>query len=177
MSTISIDKIIHGEYKISFSLENKNIHMINIIDFNIIKLLYELNKDLYEKIDLNIINDNEAVLLVINKHLFQDLGLSQKYSYFKIKKTVFENRNIIFDLEMITNENIIHLVPKNAERLPIKNAVINCKIIDPHTSDFVFHFKIDTELIELPEFIDKFLCNIFIKKFKRVKQFIENINM
>ena len=98
MSTISIDKIIHGEYKISFSLENKNIHMINIIDFNIIKLLYELNKDLYEKIDLNIINDNEAVLLVINKHLFQDLGLSQKYSYFKIKKTVFENRNIIFDL-------------------------------------------------------------------------------
>lgn len=88
MSTICIDKINHGEYKLSFNLENNNIHLTSIIDFNIIKLLYELNKDIYDKIDLNIINNNEADLLVINKHLFQDLGLSQKYSYFKIKKTV-----------------------------------------------------------------------------------------
>lgn len=80
-------------------------------------------------------------------------------------------------METNIDNNISHLVPKNAERIPIQYAIFDCKIIDPHNMDFLFHFKIDTELIEIPEFIDKFLRNIFIKKFKRVKQFIENINM
>jgi hypothetical protein len=176
MSTISIDKINRGEYKLFFSLGNNNITLVNIIDFNLIKLLYELNKDIYENIELNIINDNNANLLIIYKHLFQDLGINQKYSFFKIKKNTSETNKIIFQLEMEKTDSIIKLLPENVEQIPLVYAVFECKIINDYKMDFIFNIKIDTQLIELPEFIDKFLCNIFVKMFNRFKQFIENLS-
>ena len=87
-SNFQMNKSTSGEYNIQFYLENDNIKLDNIIDFNLIKLMYELNQDIYEKIDLNIFNDNQATMLAINKHLFQDLGISQKYSHLKISKYI-----------------------------------------------------------------------------------------
>ena len=66
-----MNKINAGEYIIQFNLENNNIQLNNIIDFHLLKLLYDLNMDIYEKIDLKILDKNEAILLAINKHLFQ----------------------------------------------------------------------------------------------------------
>ena len=72
-NNFQMNKINVGEYNISFYLENNNIQLDNIIDFHLIKLLYELNQDIYEKIELKIVNDTQAIFLAINKHLFQDL--------------------------------------------------------------------------------------------------------
>jgi hypothetical protein len=85
-NNFQMNKVANGEYNIQFYLENKNIHLAKAIDFHLIKLLYELNNDIYEKIDLNILNDTQATILAINKHLFQDLGISQKYTHLKITK-------------------------------------------------------------------------------------------
>ena len=174
-----MDKLNSGEYNIKFHLENNKIHLDNIIDFYLIKLLYELNQDIYEKIDLKILNDTQGTLLAINKHLFQDLGISQKYSCLKITKKILGTSKIIFDLQTIkTNphtDSITHLIPEKAERLPIEQFIIVCNIINQHKVEFVIDFKIDIDIIELPDFVENALCKIFIKMFKRVKQFIENI--
>jgi hypothetical protein len=176
---MSIDKINHGEYKLSFTLENNNIQLDNIIDFHLIKLLYELNNDIYEKIDLNILNDTQATILAINKHLFQDLGISQKYTHLKINKTIVGNGKIIFDLQTIktnpSEPSTSILIPKKAEQLPIEQFIIACNIINSHKIEFSIDFKLDIDVIELPDFVENALCKIFIKMFKRVKQFIENI--
>jgi hypothetical protein len=177
----NMNKINAGEYKIQFYLENNNIQLDNIIDFYLIKLLYELNQDIYEKVDLNILNDTQATLLAINKHLFQDLGITQKYSLLKIKKAILKKENkIVFDLQSINKINpdehsMSHLIPEKAEQLPIDHFTIVCNVINQHKIDIVIDFKIDTETIELPVFVESALCKIFIKMFKRVKQFIENI--
>jgi hypothetical protein len=97
-NNFQMNKVANGEYNIQFYLENKNIQLANAIDFNLIKLLYELNQDIYEKIDLKIFNDTQATLLAINKHLFQDLGISQKYSHLKISKNIVGNGKIIIDI-------------------------------------------------------------------------------
>jgi len=174
-----MNKIANGEYKIQFYLENKNIQLDNIIDFHLIKLLYELNQDIYEKVDLNILNDTQATLLAINKHLFQDLGISQKYSHLKISKTIVGSGKIIFDLETLkiasTEDSMTHLIPEKAEKLPIEKFIIVCNVINKHKIDITIDFKIDIDTIELPDFVENALCKIFIKMFKRVKQFIENI--
>jgi len=174
-----MNKIANGEYKIQFYLENKNIQLDNIIDFHLIKLLYELNQDIYEKVDLNILNDTQATLLAINKHLFQDLGISQKYSHLKISKTIVGSGKIIFDLETLkiasTEDSMTHLIPEKAEKLPIEKFIIVCNVINKHKIDITIDFKIDVDIIELPDFVENALCKIFIKMFKRVKQFIENI--
>jgi len=175
-----IKKIISGEYNIHFYLENNNIQLDNIIDFHLIKLLYELNQDIYEKIDLKILDNTQATLLAVNKHLFQDLGISQKYTHLKINKNIIKHDNkIIFDLQTVKTkqdeEPLSHLIPKKAERLPIEHFIIVCNVINKHKIEIAIDFKIDTDTIELPVFVESALCKIFIKMFKRVKQFIENI--
>ena len=177
----NMNKINTGEYKIQFYLENNNIKLDNIIDFNLIKLLYELNPDIYDKIDLHVLDANEAILLAINKHLFQDLGITQKYSLLKIKKVILKKENKInFDLQSINKSNtrehsMSYLIPEKAEQLPIEHFIIVCNVINQNKIDIIIDFKIDTDLIELPDFMENALCKIFIKMFKRVKQFIENI--
>ncbi len=178
-NNFQMNKLANGEYKIQFYLENKNIHLAKAIDFNLIKLLYELNQDIYEKIDMNILNDNEAILLAINKHLFKDLGISQKYSYLKISKTILGNGKIIFNLQTLktnpSESSMSILIPEKAEQLPIKQFTIACNVINQHKIEFGIDFKINIDTIELPDFVENALCKIFIKMFKRVKQFIENI--
>jgi hypothetical protein len=174
-----MNKIANGEYNIKFHLENNKIQLDNIIDFHLIKLLYELNQDIYEKIELKIIDNTQATLLAINKHLFQDLGISQKYTHFEIKKKIQGTSKIIFDLQTVksnsTELSMSHLIPEKAERLPIEHFIIVCNVINKHKIDITIDFKIDTDTIELPDFVENALCKIFIKMFKRVKQFIENI--
>ena len=173
-----MNKINIGEYNIHFYLENNNIQLNNIIDFHLLKLLYDLNMDIYEKIDLTIIDDTQATLLAINKHLFQDLGISQKYSLLKIKKNILKKENkIVFDLQSIKKTNVkeIPQVPEKAEQMPIERFIITCNVINKHKIEIIIDFKIDTDLIKLPDFMENALCKIFIKMFKRVKQFIENI--
>lgn len=179
-SNFQINKVNSGEYNIQFYLENKNIHLSKVIDFHLIKLLYELNHDIYEKIDLNILNDNEANLLAINKHLFQDLGISQKYTHLRIKKNIVEEKGkIIFYLQPIKNNSgensVLLVIPEKAEQLPIEQFIIVCNVINQHKIEIEIDFKIDIVMIELPDFVENLLCKIFVKMFKRVKQFIENI--
>jgi hypothetical protein len=50
-SNFQMNKVTSGEYNIKFYLENKNVHLAKAIDFNLIKLLYALNQDIYQKID------------------------------------------------------------------------------------------------------------------------------
>jgi hypothetical protein len=178
-SNFQMNKVTSGEYNIKFYLENKNVHLAKAIDFNLIKLLYELNQDIYEKIDFKIFNDTQATLLAINKHLFQDLGISQKFTQLKITKKLLGTNQIIFDLQPIKNNprehSLSHLIPEKAEQLPIEQFIIVCNVSNQHKVEFIIDFKIDTEFIELPDFLENALCKIFIKMFKRVKQFIENI--
>jgi len=178
-NNFQMNNVANGEYNMHFNLENNNIKLDNIIDFHLIKLLYDLNQDIYEKIDLKIVNDTQAILLAINKHLFQDLGISQKYSCLKITKKIQDTKKIIFDLQTIKTNSIehsmSHLIPEKAEQLPIEQFIIVCNVINQHKINTIIDFKLNTNIIELPDFIENVLCKIFMKMFKRVKQFIENI--
>ena len=78
-------KVFKNKYSLKFSIENPNIILHKIIDFSLIKLMYDLNADIYEKINLEKINDNEAIMTILMKHLFEDLGLPQKFSHINIR--------------------------------------------------------------------------------------------
>jgi hypothetical protein len=174
-SLFQMNKINAGEYIIQFNLENNNIQLNNIIDFHLLKLLYDLNMDIYEKIDLKILDKNEAILLAINKHLFQDLGITQKYSLLKIKKNIFTKENkIVFDLQSIKETHQVP-VPEKAEQMPIEKFTIVCNVINEHKIEVIIDFKIDIGLFQMPDFVENALRKIFIKMFKRIKQFIDNI--
>ena len=68
-------RIEKNKYTMNFAMENKNIILAKVIDFNLIKLIYDLNGDVYEKVSMEKLNDNEVIATLLMKHLFEELGL------------------------------------------------------------------------------------------------------
>jgi hypothetical protein len=166
-----------NDYYSSFCLNNPNIILPQIIDFNLMKLIYDLNTDIYEKTNLTINDDDTAVITVLLKHFFKDLGLPQKYSVLQMQRILDEDKIIFIgqtknniDSEYLTNYGI----PINAELLSISNIKNICKIVNPHKIDCSFYITFDKN-ITIPPFVEKIISNIIHKIFIRVKQFIENI--
>lgn len=164
-------KIEDKNYNLQFSIENKNIQLANIVDFSLIKLLYDLNSDIYEHVTLQQINDNEAYATILIKHLFEDLGLPQNYSSLHIKKIV-EPQKIIFRSKSILLDRPPN-IPSDAKLMDIKENIGICEILTPHKIHFSFTVLFEDFIV--PPFAEKMLGVILNKIFKRVKQFIENI--
>jgi hypothetical protein len=161
-----------NHYTLNFNMENKNIYISKIIDFNLIKLIYDLNSDIYEKVEMNKFSDNEVSVILLMKHLFQDIGLPQRYSVINIKKYI-ENNKIIFQSNTIECDKP-YGIPLEAEVLLIKNLTCVCNLITDHKVNFSFNIHFG-EGTKIPPFAEKMIGMIIYKIFNRVKQFIENI--
>lgn len=171
-------KMKENEYYSTFSLKNNNILLSQIIDFNLIKLIYDLNTDIYELTHLEKVDEDNAFITIIMQHLFKDLGLPQRYSLLQMQRIV-NTDEIIFignTTKDITNDTMIQFIPSNAELIQIQNIKNICKIITPHHIDFTFSVIFDKNM-KIPLFAEKIISNIIYKIFIRVKQFIENIRV
>jgi hypothetical protein len=54
-----------NDYSIFYNIKNTNIYLLKIINFNIIQLIYEINKDIFDEFNIEIINENEAIVYII----------------------------------------------------------------------------------------------------------------
>jgi hypothetical protein len=170
---MKFSKIHDKKYTLDFSMENKNILLANVVNFDLIKLIYELNGDIYESVNIEKISDNEATVVLVMKHLFEDLGLPQRYSYLHMKKNINNDNEIIFKSQTIYSERPKN-IPKDSELMAMKENIGTCKIISPHKISFSFAVVFE-DYVKIPQFAEKMIGIILNKIFKRVKQFIENI--
>lgn len=171
---MEFSKIKDNNYTLAFNMENRNIIMSKIIDFNLLKLVYELNGDIYENANITIINENEAIFNLLMKNLFEELGLPQRFTYVHVKKQISENR-ITFISQSIKSERPEN-TPKEAKLLPIKIMLCDCLISNPHKIDFCCNITFDDDM-SVPQVAEKMVGLILFKIFKRVKQFIENVRI
>ena len=167
-------KLEKNKYNLSYSIENKNINLEPLVNFELIKLIYELNPDIYEKVVLNKFNEEEAQITLLMKHFFNDLGFPQKYSHMVLKKSVSPNR-INFVGSSIFNEKPPY-IPSEVELLPIDKMDIECTMSSPHKVNLNCVIIFNNSLI-IPAFIEKVIGIIINKIFNRVKQFIETIKV
>jgi hypothetical protein len=163
-----------NNYSLSFDMENKNIILHKIIDFSLVKLVYDLNPDIFEKVNMEKINEDEATSALLMKNLFEDLGLPQKYSYLHMRKYVSDNKITVISTPIIDNVPID--IPPDAQQMGTEYIVCDCNIIDNHKINFTFNICINNAY-NVPEFAEKLIGAVLFKMFKRVKQFIENINI
>jgi hypothetical protein len=167
-------RVKKNHYKLQFAMENNNIELSKIIDFNLIKLIYDLNPDVYEKVNVQILNPNEAVAVLLMKNFFEDLGLPQKFSHLHMRRMV-EERKIIFQSQSIKGERPDG-IPHEAELMALENMTSICDIIHLHKVNFSFNVIFEPN-INIPPFAEKMVGIILHKIFKRVKQFIENVRI
>ena len=163
-----------NHYSLTFTMENNKIVLSKIIDFNLIKLIYDLNPDVYEKVNIEALNNDEIILTLLMKHFFEDLGLPQRYSFIHMKK-VDEEGKINFIAQSIKSHKPEGM-PEDAELMALQNMIAICDIITPHKVNFSFNVIFDGEM-NFPPFAEKMVGMILHKIFKRVKQFIENVRL
>lgn len=170
---IIINKKGKNMFETNFSIENKNLIIPKILDFSLIKLICELNQDIYESINIDTIDENNVIILLTVKHLFEDLGISQKYFHLQVEKT-YENNKIIFKSQTLKNKPTN--ISEDIELVDVKNFNIYCNIITPNKVDFTITIMFDQSMV-IPSYFDKMIGSFLNKIFNRVKQFIEKITI
>jgi hypothetical protein len=166
-------------FNLSFSLENKFINVPAIINFDLIKLIYDLNPDIYEKVVLKKNSEEEAIITLLMKHFFVDLGLPQKYSnVIMTKKMIYDESDkchqILFSTTTIFSTDNLEIIPPEAELVKIDSMKIVVDCVS--TSLCVFNCYIQfNKQFNMPPFMEKMIGVIINKVFNRGKQFIEKI--
>lgn len=163
-----------NHYNLIFAMENQNIILSKIIDFNLIKLIYDLNPDVYESSNIEYLNDNECIINLLMKHFFEDLGLPQRFSFMHINKNIKDNQ-ITFHCQTIKTHRP-PTMPPDAELFNIDQMINICDIITPHKIVFNFNIIFNPNM-NVPPFAEKIVGTIVRKIFNRVKQFIEKVTI
>jgi hypothetical protein len=170
-------RIKKNSYSSEFTIENSNILLEKIINFDFIKLIYELNKnDIFEDFHIERHSENEATVFILFKHFFNDFGFCQKYAYLDVD---LEKRDNIIIFKTKPNNNPLTKSIKtksDVEIMPIADIITVCNFINPHkvTIETLTNFYSN---FDFPEFMEKMSTTIISKIFLRSKQFIEKINI
>lgn len=168
---IIIKKQSKNNYHLFFSLENSNIYLEKLINFTMLDIFYELNKDIFEDYKLIIHNDNNASAYFLFKHFMRDLGVPHKYAYINI---VLEKSNNLIQFKAQTiQSDIPDNLPNDVELLEINNIVVDCLLETPHKMNYSSVLTTSSK-IEILDFLENFATCVFSKIFIRIKQFIEN---
>jgi hypothetical protein len=167
-SGIILEKIKKNNYQLSMEIENQNIYLFSIVDFDLLKLLYDLNQDIYEKIIFEKLNEKEVIATLLLKHFFVDLGFPQRYSYLHIEKKINKEKKIIEFISIPIFDLKPEIIPLLASQVPIEKMISNCEMLNNKT------LKITSNLFfqenhSLPIFLEKLIGQIIFKIFNRLK--------
>jgi hypothetical protein len=160
-----------GQYTMQFSLQNDQIDLLKVIDFPLIQLIFDLNKDIFEFIQIERKNDQEAVVVLLGKHILEDIGFPQRYAHVCIVKVV-DPHGITFRIGSISTQRP-ESIPIEAEPLVINDWTCQCFL----SSVSGIQFHVDMEDLFLLPMVERIVGLLSFKIFERVKQFIENVQM
>ena len=159
-------------FLLQFNLENKNKNLHDIININMYSLLFNLNKDNFEKIEIKKwISPNEVEVLFLFKPFGKELGIKPKYMYIKTLVEVKNEKHVYtsFDIEY---PNIEELSKYEKVKNTISTMVINFESDFRININYIFKFEL-THL--LPIYMENILGLTMKKMFLSLKNFIEMV--
>jgi len=166
-----------NKFNLTFDITNNNILLPKIINFDLIHLLNKLNPNIFEIMHLGCQTDTNAIMNLLIKDLFSDLGIPHYYLALNIH-IESENNNlntnkIIF--KCLTFDNKLDLYPTDTELIPIHNINMSFNIINNHNVKINCDIDLKNQH-NIPSFFEKIISNIFYNLFYKLKQFIENVS-
>lgn len=159
-------------YNLNFNTSSKNFDLQNYINFNIYKLLFELNKDVVESIDIiKELSINQANILIIFKEIGDSIKIPKNYIYITIHKNIINNE-IIF--ESVNNDNVSDIKNKinGCSKSICEYSVLKIKNFN-NILNFNYSFKFNIAFQE-SKFINNIISLLIKKVFYKLKLFIEN---
>ena len=186
---LSRDKANHM-YLIEFRALNSKIRIDALLTFDIYKMMYELNKDLFVSYHIAFpdpADPSRAELLFIFKSV---MGLGERYTHvhthmphLSIQQQQMgegQGRVICISSANVPNNapsQLRHLIPRRAEQIDSDDSNITIHVQpDGHVIQFHYKFKLQLSkpnVISIPPFVDKAIGTMMKTIFVRMKQFIE----
>jgi hypothetical protein len=159
-------------FLLQFNLENKNKNLHDIININMYSLLYNLNKDNFEKIEIKKwISPNEVEVLFLFKPFGKDLGIKPKYMYIKTVADI-KNEKHIYTSSDIDYPNMSELSKYERIKNTISTMVINFESDSKINIYYIFKFEL---FHTLPIYMENILGLTMKKMFLNLKNFIEMV--
>jgi len=157
-------------FLLQFTLDNKNKNLHDIININMYSLLFNLNKDNFEKIEIKKwISPNEVEVLFLFKPFGKELGIKPKYMYIK---TVGEttNEKHVYTSYDIDYPNMEELSKYDKVKNMISTMVVNFESNFKVNINYIFKFDLTHTL---PIYMENILGLTMKKMFLSLKNFIE----
>jgi hypothetical protein len=159
-------------FLLQFILENKNKNLHDIININMYSLLFNLNKDNFEKIEIKKwVSPNEVEVLFLFKPFGKDLGIKQKYMYIKTLAEVKNEKHVYTSFD-IDYPNIEELSKYEKVKNTISTMVINFESDFRININYIFKFEL---MHSLPIYMENILGLTMKKMFLSLKNFIEMV--
>ena len=174
---MKINKLPNNEYTVSFSIQNNQLILPSIINFDMVKLIFDLNPDIYEK---SILKKNttleNATICSLMKDLYSDLGIPQSYVCMSVEMVKLNDVIKFNCLPLLNRTTPLEFSGiSDLYLLPVKNLIIDCNILTNNHIEINCRINIDDD-IEIEQFIEKMVITVVHKIFIRLKQFIENLS-
>jgi len=168
------EKLDNKCYYTTFDIKNQNLNLADIINFDLIKALHDLNPDIYDLVEIEKLNDNESNLLIVMKHIFKDLGIPQTYSYLNIK--LIRTPNFFKFESKPLNRSKPNQVPITADVVDFDRIETICELINKNHV-LVKNYTYVNSASNTISYSDKIAASITFKIIKRLVNFISTWNV
>lgn len=169
-----ISRIKKNHYKIDITVENKNLFMEKILNFNLIKLIFEINKSNFEECRLeDNENGKEANIYLLVKPLFKELGFFQRY--ISLHLTKFEENGTMQFLGVAFPEyGQTHNKCKNAIAAPIKEMPISSFLYNPNKMTLSIQIILE-DTFEMTALFEKIFISLLKTNNLQFIEFLEKL--
>tara|TARA_Y100000816_G_C25889265_1_gene463948 strand:- start:18 stop:596 length:579 start_codon:yes stop_codon:yes gene_type:complete len=158
-------------YNLNFNTISNNFDFKKYINFDIYKLLFQLNKDIVESIEIiDQLSDNQANILIIFKEIGDSIKIPKNYIYLTINKS-YINKEIIFES---TNNNDITKIQYKINGLNKTICEHSILKINNHNNILIFNYNFKFNILsQQSTFINNIIALLIKKVFYKLKLFIE----
>ena len=158
-------------YTLNLCINNKNVSIDQIYNFNLYRLLYELNKDILELVEIKNETENSCDVLLVFKQFGLEFGIPQKYMILTNNKKKINNAKINYKGDD-NNSNIFN-VDHSYEKITVHKSDLN--IIEASSGNYLITYEFNIDIHEnLPQFMENIIGTLIKNIFIRFKYFIEN---
>jgi hypothetical protein len=171
---IKFIKLSENKFNLTFDMNNNNIILPSIINFDLIQLIYKLNPNIFENVSVDNNSETNVTINILLKDVFSDLGLPHYFLALNVTKVVIDANKILFNCSSFDNK--LDIYDPDVELIPIQKFDIYFNIIQNHN----INVSCNIDLIDnhnIPAFAEKMIGNIIYNIFNRLKQFIDNVSV
>jgi len=159
-------------FSLQLNVENINKNLHDIVNLNMYNLLFILNTDNFEKIEvIKWISPTEVEILFLFKPFGKELGIKPKYMYIKTIQQITNEKHIYTSFD-IDYHNIEELSNYEKVKNTISTMVVNFESDFKINISYIFKFELTNSL---PIYMENILGLIMKKMFLNLKNFIEMV--